>query len=697
MNPFKVDFIDSTVLRWYPGGRIDKDRDYTPSFYISAEGEKELEDIQEDLEKKGYTVETGYERWKTSWRDEEERVLKLGVEKVEKIKPAARRIRTETEPGKYRLFNVDLSPRYRYFLEKDLQPEHRKLSSMEIKLPRKDMARERVTEMELDGRRVEGSERDKLQELGDRLEEKDPDILVLNSSRTVPVLEKRSEELEAELNLGRMPGYRQLAGESEFTSYGIKKHSPARYSVPGRAIIDRSNSFFLSETGIHGILDLVERSWKPVQEASWASIGNILTAIQIRHALKKNVLVPWKSWRAEMPKKMSTLHRSDRGGFIFSPETGVHKNVAECDFSSLYPNIICQKNVSPDVIRCSCHDRDDVPGLGYSVCDRDGYLKEVLQPLIDDRDRIKQQIRRTEDSREKKKLEQKSDAIKWILVSCFGYQGFNNAKFGRIECHESINAYAREILLNAKEEFEKSGWKVVHGIIDSIWVKKREKKDGSEDVREVCERITGKENIRLEYEGEYDWICFCPRRESKGGALNRYFGKKKNGEYKFRGIELRQSSTPEYIKECQRAMIERFDSTKDPEKVLQLARRQISDINNHRVAPEKLAVEKRVTKRPEDYSQNLKNKLAVERAREKFSVDYRKGESVSYIVVNDEGRGMDRIGLPELEEVDRYDPDFYRKMVLRACESVVSGMGWTRPEIESYLSGTVDPGIDAYT
>ena len=43
-------------------------------------------------------------------------------------------------------------------------------------------------------------------------------------------------------------------------------------------------------------------------------------------------------------------------------------------------------------------------------------------------------------------LEDRSSALKLILVACFGYQGFSNAKFGRIECHEAINAYAREIL-----------------------------------------------------------------------------------------------------------------------------------------------------------------------------------------------------------------------------------------------------------
>ncbi len=140
-------------------------------------------------------------------------------------------------------------------------------------------------------------------------------------------------------------------------------------------------------------------------------------------------------------------------------------------------------NVSPDVIRCSCHsDRDDVPGLGYSICDDQGYLVDVLQPIIDARDEIKAAIRREKerddpDEDRLAELEGRSGALKWILVACFGYQGVANSKYGRIECHETINAFAREILLTAKQRLEAGGWRVVHGIVDSIWVTRDPKVD----------------------------------------------------------------------------------------------------------------------------------------------------------------------------------------------------------------------------
>jgi len=56
--------------------------------------------------------------------------------------------------------------------------------------------------------------------------------------------------------------------------------------------------------------------------------------------------VPWRSWRTERFKTASQLDDANRGGFTFEPAVGAHETVHELDFSSLYPNIIREYNVS---------------------------------------------------------------------------------------------------------------------------------------------------------------------------------------------------------------------------------------------------------------------------------------------------------------------------------------------------------------
>jgi DNA polymerase elongation subunit (family B) len=389
---------------------------------------------------------------------------------------------------------------------------------------------------------------------------------------------------------------------------------------------------------------------------------------------------------------MGTLHDADRGGFIFAPEVGIHENVHELDFSSLYPNIICTHNVSPDVIRCDCHsDREDVPELGYSICEEKGYLVDVLQPIINARDEIKAEIKRESqrdhpDQQRLDALEGRSNALKWILVACFGYQGFSNAKFGRIECHEAINAFAREILLNTKTRLEKGGWRVLHGIVDSIWVTPDPETPDAErdDLHTLAAECTESTGIRLEHEAEYEWVAFVPQRERDAGALTKYFGKVAGeNEFKIRGIEARQRSTPAFIEGIQRKCLRRFDETRSPEAVLAVLQNAIQKLHAGNVDPMQIVERNRVSKPIEGYTQYTQNVAALERARDQ-ELSIHPGQDIEYVVVDDEKSSRERVKLAH-EQINSYDAPYYETQLVRAVESVLSPVGWDHTEIEQAI------------
>ena len=509
-----------------------------------------------------------------------------------------------------------------------------------------------------------------------------------------------------EFTLGRWPrvDYQQLASRSTYSSYGRVGHSLARYNVPGRAIIDESNMFFYGKTDLDGVLDLVSRSKKPVQELAWVSNGNVLTAIQICEAHDHGVLVPWNSWRHEFYKPMGTLHDADRGGFIFAPEVGLHEDVHELDFSSLYPNIICTRNGAPDVIQCDCHiDRDDVPGLGYSICDDRGYLVDILQPIIDARDEIKAAIRREQnqdasDEERLAELEGQSRVLKWILVACFGCQAFSNAKFGRIECHEAINAFTREILLTAKQRLEAGGWWIVHAIVDLIWViRDPDVDDEKRDVlTDLSREISADVEIRLEHEAHYDWVAFVPQRESDAGALTKYFGKVAGeDDFKIRGIEARQRSTPPFIEDVQRDCLDRLDATRSPEAVLDCLQDAIKRLHAGTVPVEQLVERNRVSKPLEGYTQNMQNVAALKRARDQDLVVH-PGQDIDYVVVDDKKTSRERVALAH-EEIESYDACYNETQLVRAVESVLSPLGWDRTEIQREIAETRETNLTAFT
>ena len=732
---YKVDVApDGTVTRWRKtGNRVEAtdDPDYHPTTYVTAPP-KPLAELRATLRRDPKVVDTALtEKYHDLHAAEREPALAVTVERIHDVQPLAREVRGVHEPGGYapgtfRCFDVDLSPQFRYCLDEEIDPTpNGELSKLELAIEDKPLADGDVAALQWveDGTHVEVGDTpaETLTTLTDRLDAEDPDVLVVSHSALVPLLFETAEELGLSGNgrgaygepvdgsggaggqfaLGRRAGYRTLAGSNTFVSYGQVGYSPARYDVPGRALVDTSNSFLWYKTGLDGIMYFVERAGRPVQEVAWGSIGTILTAMQTREARARDVLVPWNKWEPESFKSVRTLHKADKGGLTFQPEVGLHEHVEEVDFASLYPNIMIEKNVSPETVGCERHPTlDTVPEIGYTICEEDGFVPDVLEPMVRDRAARKAQLASAEDPGRRRTLEAEIEAIKWILVSCFGYQGYRNAKFGRIEAHEAINAYARDILLTTKAMVNERGWALVHGIVDSVWLH-RDAPDAA-PIEDVVAAVTDEIGIDLEHEHTFEWICFVPRRRDGAGALNRYFGKKAGTDgderehYKLRGVECRQHSTPAFVVSAQLDLIYALDDHREPGPVVDRLAAWIRRLRVGDVEPGELQIYKRATKPAGAYDRDTHVAGALRRAAEQ-GVAYQGGQTVRYVVTDDDARKPEH-GVRLHFELDgpAYDADYYERELVRAAESVVSPFGWDRTDVRQHLREHVDGSLAAW-
>ncbi len=706
MAAFKIDFYPDGVLEWRrtaSGVQRRQVPTYSRTCYLAGPRDAR-EDAEAWLEAADAVEDIRETRMYRDLRaDTREPVLAVEIRPTVDPQSVARRCRQAIEhdahaPGTLQWYNVDLAPQFRYCLETGTDPapdDPSALSTLSVTLDEKAIADRDVSDATIDGDHVDGGEEAVLETLVTALKRHDPDVLVINAASLIPLLAERALATGIDLELGRAPGWERLAGENTFESYGRVGHSAARYNVPGRVILDTSNSFLWPESSLAGLLYLVEQSHKPLQETAWGSIGNILTSIQIREAHKRDVLVPWNKWEPELFKDVPTLHTADRGGFIMDPAVGFHEDVYELDFSSLYPAIMCEYNISPDTVLCTCHaDREDVPAIGYNVCDDSGFIADVLQPLLNRREAAKSKIAAAPDEDACRDERAISGAIKWILVSCFGYQGYRNSKFGRIECHEAINAVARDIFLSSKRTLEAGGWQVVHGIVDSIWVTPASE-SAPTPLDGLADRIGTDVNIPLECEAHYDWVAFVPRRGTDRGALTRYIAKRVDGdECKLRGIEARQRSTCAFVAEAQRDLIETLDRSRDAATVVDRAERYHRELEQQAVDPRELVITRRVSKPKDAYTQATLSVAALERA-ERLGITKGPGQSVEYVVVDDGARTSGRVRLA-FEEIETYDADYYAERLLRATESVVSPLGWDRNRLDRYRRGTANTTLAAF-
>jgi DNA polymerase I len=217
-----------------------------------------------------------------------------------------------------------------------------------------------------------------------------------------------------------------------------------------------------------------------------------------------------------------------------------------------------------------------------------------------------------------------------------------------------------------------------------------------DDLEDLAKEITETVEIRLEYEARYEWVAFVPQRESDAGALTKYFGKvAEEDEFKIRGIESRQRSTPEFVADVQWECLRRFDETRSPEAVIRCLRRAVSKLRAGAVTVDRLVERNRVSKPIKGYTQYTQNLAALERARDRgFTVH--PGQDIEYVVVDDEKTSRERVALAH-EDIESYDASYYETQLVRAVESVLSPLGWDRSKIRRELEETRVPELMTFT
>lgn len=385
----------------------------------------------------------------------------------------------------------------------------------------------------------------------------DPDIIVTQwgDSHIMPLLYEIAEYVGVELHLNREIAEPIRAKDRTYFTYGRVVHQPGWFCLRGRIHIDESSSFIVREGGVRSLIELSRLTRVPVQRLARTTPGTGMTSMQLHYAYRNNMLIPLEKSQPENFKSAAKLIMSDRGGLVYRPKPGLYENVCEIDFASMFPTIMVNYNISPETVHCTCCNGRIVPELNYRVCTkRRGIVPAVLERLLVKRQEFKKLKMQSKNQSDADVYEDMQSGIKWMLVTCFGYLGYKNARFGKIEAHESVTAIAREILLQAKETAEERGFTFIHGIVDSLYIYK--KGATPEEYAAIAKEISEKTGIRAEVEGIYKWILFVPRKQySAVGVHNRFVGAFTNGKVKIRGLAARRHDVPPIIRNTQAAMI----------------------------------------------------------------------------------------------------------------------------------------------
>lgn len=660
------------------------------------------------------------------------RVLELKLKDSTYALKLARKIETMGRFGQFRLYNVDILPEQSYFYEHNIFPlmkckvhvSNSKLNWIrnednvwsteyrlplfnninlkvfpkinEGKIPRFTDSIASVTIQNCDTKdtiHIQGSEIEILYQLVKEIKKINPDFILTEDgdSFTFPYLKYRSEINQVDLILDRegIPLRRSKKDGTSYFAYGRIYFKPSAAKLFGRIHIDTYNSFVLNESGLQGLYELARICRLPLHTASRASIGKCMSSLQFYNATRNDILIPWKPTLTEHPKSLGDLLTADRGGLIFEPIIGVHENVAELDFVSLYPTIMFKKNISAETVICNCcsHSKLHVPELlNYHICEkRRGIVPISLEILLKKRAIYKDKKNSTTDSKLKKIYDARQTALKWVLVTSFGYLGFNNAKFGRIDAHIAVCAFDRQILLQTIRMAESHGFEILHAIVDSIWIKKKKDTINKNDYDNLKTEIENKTGFPISFEGIYKWIVFVP---SKSNTIlpvaNRYFGVFEDGTVKMRGIEARRHDTAEFFSNVQQNILNIMSEANSIREVRNLMPK-VNDVfqmnlkllKNRKIPINDLVLTKRISKNVDEYENRNTVELDALLQLNDTGKSLKAGQILKYVITDYYRKNSRKRSVPFelIKSQTVYDAKRYCELLTETCNSVTEPFG----------------------
>lgn len=258
-----------------------------------------------------------------------------------------------------------------------------------------------------------------------------------------------------------------------------------------------------------------------------------------------------------------------QGGLVLDPQPGTYKNVLVFDFKSLYPSVIRTFNIDP-LGKLRGVEPDGSGGAeirapsGVRFRREPAILPGILDALFPQREAAK-----------KRGDSIASHAIKILMNSLYGVFGAPACRFFDADIANAITGFGREILSFARGHFEQSGYRVLYGDTDSLFVLA-----GTDDAaaaagligpllaelnaaitRHVREHWDVQSRLELELDAHYHRLFLPSMRAGSGGARKRYAGLiEEGGERRvvFTGMEVVRRDSTELAKRVQRELFERL-------------------------------------------------------------------------------------------------------------------------------------------
>lgn len=464
---------------------------------------------------------------------------------------------------------------------------------------------------------------------------------------------------------------RTIVEETDFADYwhDLEKHEILkRFSMDNvRCVMGIAGAVLDFGMQLSSLVDL------PLDHVGTAAAGFRVEWFLIKHTHEIGELVPRRIERPYVPYA---------GAVVLTPKPGIHENIVNLDFKSMYPSIMIAYNLSPDTYvspeepepPCGVY---KAPEVGHKFRKEPaGFFKEVLTYLIRVRDEVRSKMASIpRDSVEYRVLDARQKAVKVITNATYGYAGWIGARWYVKPVAESAAAWGRYTIQTAIRMAEQDGLKVVYGDTDSLFVGFEKEK-----IERLSKHIQKELGLEIKPDKMYSRIFFTE-------AKKRYAGLLPDGRLDIVGLEVMRGDWAEVARKVQEKVLEIILKEQSPKKATRFVQDLIIDLRQKRVPYHDLIIWKTLSKPVEAYEVKASHVEAAKMLQAKgwkLSI----GDKVGYVVVTGTGRLYERVKPYMFASYDEVDPEYYvSKQVVPASARVLEFFNVT---IEDLLSTKVE-------
>jgi DNA polymerase I len=415
----------------------------------------------------------------------------------------------------------------------------------------------------------------------------------------------------------------------------------------------------------------------------------------LREFNRRGFVIPNKPDAQELNRRNEQRINSGlKGGFVLSPEIGFHdKAVVYLDFKSMYPSIMIALNICPTTLLLKDEDVEKIVSpLGTAFVKpsvRKGIIPDIVEYLINMRDKVKKEMKSAPNEQMKKYLYAKQYAFKTVANAFYGYTGYMRARLYVLEIANTITATGRDTINKTKEIVEKNTpYKVVYADTDSVMVKL-----DTEDVTEAFKigaSLADMINSSMEYalkmkiESVFKTLLILSKKRYAGWSFE-----ESNGGYAdsivTKGIETVRRDWCNLVSETLKEVLDIILKEKDSKKALNVVKEKINDIKQGRMDINKLVITKSISKSLKTYKGVQPHVELLKKMRKRDpSTAPGIGDRIGYVIIKGTGQVSKRTEDPEyvMKHKIPIDSDYYiENQLMPPLERVFEVLNISKAEV----------------